>query len=215
MLIVSDPDSDRYGQHLSQSEISKLVKPSTDTLNQVHTWLHSNGISGDQLQYSTAKDWISLSLPVSTLEDLLQTKYSVFQHTTGDLAIRTDSGSYSLPASLHDHVDLISPTNSFFRPRSRNGAKVIKAYGASEEKTSLWERMASYPSVADVCDTENVTPECIRTYYGTIDYVPKAAGKNQVALTDYDGESSNRSDTRIFLEMFRPDAVQGSCSARS
>lgn len=43
---------------------------------------------------------------------------------------------------------------------------------------------------------------CVR-----VGYKPKVPGKNQVALTDYDGEVNNRSDAKIYLEKYRPEAV--------
>jgi tripeptidyl-peptidase-1 len=43
--------------------------------------------------------------------------------------------------------------------------------------------------------------------YGTLDYVPQSAGKNQIGLLNFLGETNNRSDTAIFLETFRPEAV--------
>ncbi len=57
------------------------------------------------------------------------------------------------------------------------------------------------------CNTTYVTPLCLRTIYGTIDNVPKVPGKNRVALNNYDGQASNRSDVALFLSQHRPDAV--------
>ena len=64
------------------------------------------------------------------------------------------------------------------------------------------------PTAASVCNTSGITPLCLRTLYGTVDYQPQAAGKNKVGLTDYLGESNNRSDISIFLKQFRPEAAQ-------
>ena len=62
-------------------------------------------------------------------------------------------------------------------------------------------------SAAAVCDTNLVTPQCLRTLYGTIDYVPQVPGKNKVGLNDFLGESNNRSDVHLFLEQYRPEAA--------
>ena len=40
-----------------------------------------------------------------------------------------------------------------------------------------------------------------------VNYKPGAGDKNQIGLCDYLGEINNRSDTKIYLEDFRPDAV--------
>jgi len=87
--IVSDPKHHRYGQHLSRAQINELVKPCDETLAQVHDWLLDNDIDEDQFEYNTAKDWIKVTLPVTSIESLLDTKYSVFQHEDGSRLIRT------------------------------------------------------------------------------------------------------------------------------
>ncbi|KAF4624152.1 hypothetical protein G7Y89_g14020 [Cudoniella acicularis] len=206
---VSDPDHDRYGQHLSVSEVNDLVKPSDDTLDLVADWLLDNGIHGSRLEYSPAKDWISVSLPINAVENLLKTEYSVFGHEDGDYLVRTPE--WSLPQHLHEHINVIQPTNSFFRPK-KQGTTVLTVGDISSDK---WAPVpppspASYTpggGVAAACNTSAVTPLCLRTLYGTIDYVPQVPGKNKVGLNDFLGESNNRSDTKIFLEQYRPEAV--------
>lgn len=209
-ITVSDPDHARYGQHLSLEDVQKLVKPSDVSLNKVHEWLAEYGINTTQLSYSKAKDWISVPLPVATLERMLQTKYSIFQEEGGELAVRTHSGQWSLPQHLHEHIDLISPTNSFFRPKLRkNTPRPVETHSYPSGNSVHSEETSSHPDVATVCNTSNVDTLCLRTYYGTYSYIPQVPGKNRVALSDFLGESNNRSDTRIFLERFRSDAVSG------
>jgi len=58
-----------------------------------------------------------------------------------------------------------------------------------------------------ICNASFTTLECIRTLYGTIDYVPQAPEKNAVGVTDYLGETQNRSDIEIYLNDFRPEAA--------
>lgn len=54
-----------------------------------------------------------------------------------------------------------------------------------------------------------VTPRCLRTLYRTINYTPQVPGQNRIGLTDYLGETNNRSDVHIFLELFRKQAASG------
>lgn len=69
--------------------------------------------------------------------------------------------------------------------------------------------MPSNLTVAEACNGTLVTPLCLRTLYGTIDYTPQAVDRNKMALNNYLDESSNRSDVQIFLQQFRPDAIAG------
>ena len=209
-MAVSDPDSANYGKHLTIGQINQLVAPSEDSLSAVESWLASNGVSKEQLSYSPAKDWVSVVLPVSQVEGLLNTKYSTYEGSDGSKLVRTPQ--YSLPQSLHQHIDVVVPTNSFvttkkakssFTPRSVprslkrrrptsvpmklgvRGARSVPSHRRNPQVVS-----AGAANISGVCDPDHVTPTCLRTLYGTIDYTPQVPGKNKVGLTDYLGEVS-------------------------
>ena len=168
----------------------------------VHEWLADSGIEGSALEYNSAKDWVKVTLPVSEVERILDCKYSVFKHEDGTYLVRAPV--WSLPLSLHEHIDTIQPTNSFFRPLQR--AKQYMRVDTPGPQVGA-APAAGDGSVGSVCNTAEVTPACLRTLYGTINYTPKAAGANKVGLNDFLGESNNRSDTQLFLEQFRPAAA--------
>ena len=204
-----------YGQHLSTDEVNELVTPSQDSLKLVQDWLREHGISAAKLKYSTAKDWISVKVPVKSAEELLDCKYSTYRHKDdGSYVVRTPK--WSLPRHLHDHIDTIQPTNSFFRARAqRSTLRPIGdvAHGAiSAIQLSKAHIKLDNPTVAAVCNASNVTPDCLRTLYGTIDYTVQSADNNKVGLANYLHETNNRSDVALFLQRFRPDAVAGAQS---
>jgi tripeptidyl-peptidase-1 len=191
---------------LTHDEVNKLIKPTDEALELVHGWLSDAGIETSTLSYSPAKDWIKVTLPVSEVESLLDTKYSVFEHEdNGGYIVRTPE--YSLPLHLHEHVAVIQPTNSFFRPQPMKTAyKTVKDQGEWKPPPPP----PSYPGnliAEQVCNTSAVTPLCLRTLYGTVDYTPRSTGKNKVGLNDFLGESNNRSDVKLFLEQYRPEAA--------
>lgn len=203
--IVSNPEHARYGQHLTESEVNELIKPTDEALELVHEWLADYGVQPSELEYSPAKDWIKLSLPVSDVENLLDTEFSVFEHEEGGYIVRTPE--WSLPQHLHEHIDVIQPTNSFFRARAMASTlKYVKPQG--DPKPPKPESYPSNATLSEVCDENAVTPLCLRTLYGTVDYVVQAAGKNKVGLNDFLGESNNRSDVSLFLQRYRPEAVK-------
>lgn len=199
---VSDPSHSRYGQHLTIDEVNDLVKPTEDALELVHEWLSEHGIQTSQLKYSPARDWIMVRLPVDHIERLLNTEYFTFVHNEEGMEI-VRAPEWSLPTHLHKYVATIQPTNSFFRPKPVS--KLSKPFmGAS---------LATLPppptneTVAAACNVSLVTPLCLRTLYGTVNYTVKAAGKNVMALNDFLGELNNRSDASIYLHKFRPEAA--------
>lgn len=204
---MSDPSHERYGQHLSSAEVNDLVKPADDSLRLVHDWLLDHGIETENLKYSAARDWVKVSLRVEEIERLLDTKYSVYRHEDGSHLVRTPQ--WSLPMHLHDHVVAIQPTNSFFRPSPKSN--IIKPVAFDYKKDFRGKKYgkngANNMTVAQACNVTAITPLCLRTLYGTLDYVPQVPGQNKVGLTNYLMEANNRSDVSIFLQQFRPEAA--------
>lgn len=64
---ISDPKHLRYGQHLSASDVRELAAPAEDTLKLVREWLRDHGVSDEEHEFSVAKDWVTVSVPISTL----------------------------------------------------------------------------------------------------------------------------------------------------
>lgn len=70
---VSDPDHARYGHHLSKEEVEELVAPHPESLDTVNEWLTSLGFTDEDMIRSPAKDWITITIPLSKAEAMLDT----------------------------------------------------------------------------------------------------------------------------------------------
>ena len=70
---VSDPQHARYGQHLSKQEVEALITPHEESISSVDEWLLSHGIDINDLVRSPAKDWVTVRVPVSLAEAMLNT----------------------------------------------------------------------------------------------------------------------------------------------
>ena len=70
---VSNPRHERYGKHLSKEEAERLVAPHTDSIDAVNTWLAEHGIKDSDCERSPAQDWITIRVPVSVAEKMLDT----------------------------------------------------------------------------------------------------------------------------------------------
>lgn len=200
---VSDPDHSRYGQHLKAHEVHNLIEPEDTTVDLVHEWLSDNGVDMSDLQYSPAKDWIAVTLPVEDIERMLSTKYSIYRHEDGSELVRTPK--WSLPLHLHDHIDTVQPTNSWFRAKPQASGIKVKEFFKEEPALTYY----SNASVSDVCVADAVTPTCIRTLYETIDYQTQSTDRNLMGLCDYLNETNNRNDTYTMLAKYRPEAKEG------
>jgi tripeptidyl-peptidase I len=210
---------------LSESHVHELIRPSDQTTNEVEKWLESNGLDADDFDYSPARDWIKFTSTVGDMEKLLQTSYHVFEHDDGSTLVRAES--WSLPTSLHKHISAVQPTNSFARLNGRS--KQVKEItrrsdnnirvgdfdlSKSPSPQPGWSGWGQNPpalnpdpaAIAGACNFSLVTPDCLRTLYGTISYTPKSTGTNKMGHTNYLGEYSNRSDAYLFLQKYRPEA---------
>jgi tripeptidyl-peptidase-1 len=90
-------------------QVENFVAPKPESVSAVKDWLSSNGLTSTSL--SPAGDWLGITIPVAKANDLLGADFSVFtDQTTGKQTIRTLS--YSIPAALQGHVELVHPTTT-------------------------------------------------------------------------------------------------------
>ncbi|KAI4715898.1 subtilisin-like protein [Aureobasidium sp. EXF-10727] len=61
VLEISNPSHERYGQHLSATEVQKLIAPPDESVQMVNSWLLGHGIETAVL--SPSKDWIASEDP--------------------------------------------------------------------------------------------------------------------------------------------------------
>ncbi|KAG6828489.1 hypothetical protein H0H92_007804 [Tricholoma furcatifolium] len=206
---VSDPYHPRYGAHLSKEEVDELVAPHPDSVNAVDKWLRSHGIPDSDVVRSSAGDWLSLTLPVSLVEKMLDTKYHVWKHEEGDTLVRTTS--YSLPEDLHEHVDVIQPTTMFGR---LHGMKSTIIWSEKAEASSIVQNLAPIYNAAtgvtvDASCNSTITVTCLQQLYNAVGLTPTAHG-NSIAVTGYLEQFANFQDLQSFYADQVPAAVNSS-----
>lgn len=77
-------------------------------MDAVYDWLTSAGVNRARLGLSANKQWVSVDMTVSELEDLLRTEYYHYEHgPTGKKTVACDE--YHVPAHIQEHVDYITP----------------------------------------------------------------------------------------------------------
>jgi tripeptidyl-peptidase-1 len=107
LMSVSDPQSSRYGQHLSNQQVHDLVAPEPKSVQSVMAFLKGHGVEG--VSVTPNSDIITAEVTLAQAERLLDTTYFRFEHSeSGHVAHRTLS--YSLPAEVASHVDFVAPT---------------------------------------------------------------------------------------------------------
>jgi subtilase family serine protease len=96
---VSDPDSPKYGQYLTQEKLDALVAPKESDMTAVKSWLSKNGLTYEQKGVSN----LVVSTNVVSASALLNTEFhSVHNFNTDQELIR--AGDYEVPDSIQDSV---------------------------------------------------------------------------------------------------------------
>jgi tripeptidyl-peptidase-1 len=203
---VSDPDHERYGQHLSKEEVEQLVAPHPESISAVDAWLSTFGVTEDDFSRSPARDWITLKVPIRLAEKMLDTTFHVWEHVkSGDSLVRTTS--YSLPNHLHSHVDLIQPTTMFarFKPEKSDIFKVVPLPEIENNEVAKIVDAASGVTVDASCN-QVITITCLQQLYNAVGFTPSQAD-NSIGITGYLEQFANKQDLQSFFKDQRPDAV--------
>ncbi|KAK0190627.1 tripeptidyl peptidase A [Armillaria mellea] len=206
---VSDPSHNRYGDYLSKGEVEDLVAPHPESLAAVDAWLSSYGLQESDYLHSPAKDWLTVKIPVSLAEEILDTKYHVWRHVdSGEYIVRTTS--YSLPPHLHDHVELIQPTTIFSRMKGFRSTihDLNDALPTADLDGTTAESLGSGPIIDNSCKYA-ITLNCLKQLYNAMNYSATDQSKNGIGITGYLEEYANYQDLQLFYREQLPNA-QGS-----
>ncbi|KAF8638557.1 hypothetical protein AX17_002100 [Amanita inopinata Kibby_2008] len=206
---ISDPSHERYGAYLSKEDVEELVAPHPSSVEAVDEWLASHGLREGDFSRSPAKDWVFARVPVWLAERMLNTTYHVWQHEgSGDYLVRTTS--YSLPETLHAHVDVIQPTNMFARWSGFKSNIYWPEVGETREDLQsfplLFDPLSDLEAIQSICN-KTVTIPCLLKLYNATGYVPQAAKHNSIGITGYLEEFANIHDLQMFYADQRREAL--------
>lgn len=200
---LSDPSNWSDG-HLSKAEVQDYVQPHPESVEAVEAWLVAHGLdmhsSACAMERSPAGDWISLNIPVRTAEVMLGTQYGIYEHKDDSSHRVLRTLSYALPASLHDHVDVVSPTTYFGRIKPMSST-VFRLGPPAPVPASEVGKTYNGPAglaVPASCNT-SITPDCLAKLYGTDGYVPRSTGENKLGITGYLEQYASFSDLKVPL----------------
>ncbi|KIJ37427.1 hypothetical protein M422DRAFT_260099 [Sphaerobolus stellatus SS14] len=208
LYAVSDPDSPRYGQHLSKEHVEELAAPHPEGLAAVNNWLYSHGFDVNDLARSPSKDWVKIKTTIQKAELMLNTTYHMWKNSKTDEAlVRTTS--WSVPDFLDTHIDLVHPTTMFRSIQPR--AATFRLSTAAPGKGAVSQVPSAGPQAVDPSCNHTITPTCLLQLYNAIDYKVQAAKKgNQIAIASYLEQFANIADLTQFYTLLRPEAVNSS-----
>ena len=182
------PGTPRYGAHLSKEEVDELITPSSTTVESLEAWLVYHDIDPiSSLSRTDAGDWVTVTIPVAKVEDMLDAKYGVYKHVdTGETVVRTTS--YSLPGVLHEHVSVITPTTYFGTMRTM--------------MSQIYKGPLPAPKAGDPSCASAITLTCLFAMYNATGYVPAATDKNVLGVAGYLDEFASHADLQVCFRMF-------------
>ncbi|KAH7917848.1 subtilisin-like protein [Leucogyrophana mollusca] len=185
---VSHPDSPNYGKHWTPEEVAVRFAPSNESISTVHEWLLQSGVDPSRVKLSPGRGWLHVNSTVAEAEELLRTKYYVYDHNTGARHVACES--YHLPAHVTPHIDFVTPTIHFdakVAVRPSHGPVVNAA--AKKNSDSLED-----------CDKQ-MTPACLRALYGLKDK-PASAKGNSFGIVQYPPQAYRQQDLDSFAKKF-------------
>lgn len=189
---VSTPGNERYGQHLSRSEVDSLLPPVEGSMEAVLGMLAEHGVN----EVERFGDMVRADMNVSTAERLFETELFEFEHSkTGATVIRAGN-AYSLPREVAEKVytvsDLIAlPALDGVRPvDSRQGAL-------------LDETLKEFPNGCGANCSGLVTPAVLSSLY-SFEAAP-AGQKSSMAVSQFQGIMYDDDDLQVFQDMCKAD----------
>ncbi|KAJ6497373.1 tripeptidyl peptidase A [Mycena sanguinolenta] len=201
----SDPSHPNYGKHLSKEEVYALSKPSDDTLALVEDWLVAHNASS--LKWSSSKDSVTAVLSVSFAQEMLSTRFGVFEHVkSGKRVLRTLS--YSLPQDLLPHIDFVHPTTAFLDPL-RHGmgnffsGNELVAPAPHLDKRPVALNQSDFTSCVSIVD-----PPCVRKLYNIGNYTPAVTdGGNRIGVAGYLDIWARPDSLELYLNDYIPESI--------
>ncbi|EME50290.1 hypothetical protein DOTSEDRAFT_68978 [Dothistroma septosporum NZE10] len=221
LMEVSHPESETFGKHWTAEDVANTFAPSKDDSDAVKAWLASAGIDGDRVGKSQSLGWLEFTATVNQAEDLLKTKYHVYEHDeTGRPHVACEE--YSVPATLKDKIDFVYPTLHFdakLKVREGSADSIAKReVKPGQSKTPGKPGSGSLPKWnhrflphSDIitqlqnCDTQ-ITPWCLRVLYK---FPPgfTANPKNSYGIVEYTPQAYVPSDLDLFFNNFSTKQV--------
>lgn len=171
LMEISDPRSEKFGQHMSSKEVGDLFRPTSDSVREVRHWLHDSGIDLERHNISPGRGWLKFEATVDELESLLATEYHVFKHAYTE-EDHIGCSEYHVPQHIQEHIEFVTPAVSFMKVKGQGKSKKKRTQTAGLSPAAFQPKVKSagsaFASANADAETEipcytAVTPECIRS----------------------------------------------------
>jgi tripeptidyl-peptidase-1 len=201
LAAASTPGSPSYGQYLDLDDIDEIFGAREESHTAVESWLSSSGVEN----FTTKGNSIWFKTNVATANAMLDTTFKTYSDSVGATKLRTTE--YSVPESLVDHVDLISPTTYF---GTSNAMRMLKSKATRGTRPASMKRLTRRQVPVDcneILDLDGYTysvfaPSCLKAIYNVNGYTPEVGSGSSIAFGSFLNESASFSDLSLFEQHF-------------
>jgi tripeptidyl-peptidase-1 len=184
---VSDPQHEKYGQHLAIDDITELLSVPQERVSTVVQYLKDSGATS--VVIAPNRDMLTVTMPVSAAEQALNTKLGSFKHSEREnVRIVRASTTYYLPEEIDSHVELVGELLQFPRLRLK-GLKGLQAT----------ENAASWPNACSASGCNGlVTPQVLAQRYKLPNASDASVSGSSMAVAEFQGQYYVESDLTKF-----------------
>lgn len=197
LLELATPTSPKYGQWLSQDEVTDRLAPSQESLDTVLAFLNASAVEGE---VNAHRDAVTVIVPAPVAEKLVGTPLFHFKSALfPKVDIVRVAGAYSLPAEVADVVSLVSELIRFPTLRVAE-TRDIEAAPTAPDASSSWTSCGTvYESFVNVA--------VLAERYGFEYPVSSVASGNAMAVAEFQGQYYDDTDLEAFSSQCGLDTV--------
>jgi tripeptidyl-peptidase-1 len=175
----------------------------------------SEGISEERITLSKGRNWVKFEATIEEAEYLLKTEYKVYESVDGKAKRSLATDEYSLPLTVRNHVDFITPTVHFDAILSKRSPKkrAVPSTGKMINKmnpvrTGHYTNSSAGPNATSPYDpfdlstcNQAITTECVRALYN----MPNGTLANSsIMIVEYTPNSFIPTDLEKYLGIMDP-----------
>ena len=191
----SDPDSDEFGQWMTNAEIEQLVAPSTAELQQLYGSLAEHGIAAGQVV--SRGDSFDITASVQQAASLFATRFYHFKHAATGLDVLRQWGDYSLPAVIAEQTELVLEVHTFPTIEQRLQRRARRAAADSRARAA-----AASERLSDIIVDAVWVPPALAAFYGVPHPIaPLAYSEVSAGVIQWDDQTFSPDDLSRFSDV--------------
>ncbi|KAH7325804.1 tripeptidyl-peptidase 1 precursor [Stachybotrys elegans] len=214
LLAVSDPDSERYGRHLTREEAKALLQPRAESTDAVRRWIADAGVPDSHVLDNG--QMIHAHVPIERAETLLAARFRIVAR--GDTHVLR-APKYSVPVELRHHISVIHPSISF-GDTTIQGSTIYPTFPKEKKPWNhLGPRRQSpgtrkTPTDIEACRNAT-TPACLREMYRIGDDMATPSNRSLFGIAGFSHQAAQYHELEQFIDEWAPYAKGANFSVES